>query len=167
MPTSVVVLAVIVGLLGGFVAKVQLSYKRGSAEPAAIDSLLDDTDVSPVNCRYVEIRGKFVDFASPFCFAHNFVLQDDTGILPCIAKTPLSVESVFFSITEAHGYLDEEVEVKGWYRRHSSPHLEVESFRVVRTHKLRTFDYRDGWTTILFVLMGLILSCIGGILYAF
>jgi hypothetical protein len=106
-------------------ARIVFRY-RGSFKPARIDELIEDTSVSQMQPRAVEIEGEIIGEGIPGAFwCPDLVLRDETGMMFLLYRSSIPLGRLFFAIGDAHRLIGERVNVQGWYRRGLKPYVEI------------------------------------------
>lgn len=91
-----------------------------------VASLLDRLDASPVTGIPVSLRGRIVGRGFPgFVLSPDLVVADESGFVPVLYRQPLPFARAFFALVRANTFAQQEVLVRGWYRRAPSPVLEL------------------------------------------
>lgn len=122
--------------------KLSYTHKNRDYKETNVEALLSEVKVSPVKSIPCILKGRIIGRGNPGCvFNEDFVLQDDTGIIFLDYNQPLYILEKIFAIFKSNEYFEKEVTVKGWYRRGTSPYLEVNSFTVdgEKTRKCHTY----------------------------
>jgi len=129
------------GFSAGRLFVLLFSY-MGDFKPTKIIRLLGDVEVSHVNPIPAAIEGTFTGRISPgIAWASDFIVQDDSGFLACLYRTPLGIMKLWFGLTTAERYVGRRVRVYGWYRRFNAPYLEIHHFDVLDTGERVTANY--------------------------
>lgn len=109
-----------------FLLKVLYAYSGGEFKPMNVRGLLKKVVVSavdPVPCR---ISGTIIGRGVPgLLYSEDFVLQDDTGIIFLDYEQPIAIVNFLFGLLRAQKYINQPVEVVGWYRRAPVPYIEI------------------------------------------
>lgn len=132
----------ILGLLGGYLLQLLLTYPAG-ARPAKVLELLSKVQVSHVNPHPVVLEGVLTGRLSPgIPWANDYILQDETGFIACLYRQPFwFLESLFGWLSGAY-YVGKRVRLYGWYRRFNAPYVEIEHFEVIDSGKRVKSYYR-------------------------
>lgn len=117
-------------LLGGGLAMVARTAYRdpltGHQPVDRVTSLLARLDASPIAGIAVSLRGRVIGRGMPgYVLSPDLVVQDQSGFVPVLYRQPLPLAREFFALLRAGRYADQEVLVRGWYRRGPSPVLEL------------------------------------------
>jgi hypothetical protein len=97
------------------------------------------SDVRPVPCT---LKGKIIGRGVPgLIWSEDFVMQDETGILFLDYRQPLGIWEFLFGLLRAKQYINEEVTVKGWYRRSPIPYLELKNLTDSSGRSFRAYVY--------------------------
>jgi heat shock protein HtpX len=106
-------------------ARIVFRY-RGSFQQARIDELIEDTSVSQMQPRAVEVEGEIIGEGIPGAFwCPDLVLRDETGMMFLLYRSSIPLGRLFFAIGDAHRLIGERVSVRGWYRRGLKPYVEI------------------------------------------
>ncbi|SNT39933.1 Zn-dependent protease with chaperone function [Granulicella rosea] len=115
----------LIGLGATWTGRIAYRY-HGSFKPAAIGDLLEDTEVSQMKPRAVELRGEIVGNGMPgYYWSADLVLRDDSGMVFLLYRSSIPFARFFFAITDAGRFIGEKVTVTGWYRRGLRPYVEL------------------------------------------
>ena len=99
---------------------------RGEFQDAHVSSLLEDVEVSQMRPRAVRLKGEILGRGEPGAFwSPDLVLRDSTGIIFLLYRQSIPLMRFFFAMSEAEGYIGQEVVVEGWFRRGLSPYVEM------------------------------------------
>jgi heat shock protein HtpX len=116
-------LLIVLGI--AWAARIAFRY-RGSFQRARVDELIEDTSVSQMQPRAVEIEGEIVGEGIPGAFwCPDLVLRDETGMMFLLYRSSIPLGRLFFAIGDAHRFIGERVRVQGWYRRGLKPYIEI------------------------------------------
>lgn len=119
-----------------------------------VTSLLGRMDAGPVHGIPVEARGRIVGRDTPgFVLSADLVLQDGSGLVALDYRQPIPFADALFGFRKAEQFIDEEVVVRGWYRRTPNPVIEL---RELATADGRTV--RPGLWITRFVLAGAVIA---------
>jgi heat shock protein HtpX len=136
----------LIGLSVGAMFKTALIYPGGFRAAKNID-LLSEIDVSHIHPIPVIIDGELTgQLNAGVPWANDFIVQDQTAFMAAIYRQPLAILEGLFGLFSARGYVGSKVRVYGWYRRFTSPYIEIDhftvhgSFKKVKCH-FRTFKY--------------------------
>ena len=105
----------------------RISYRyRGEFKAARIGSLIEDTEVSQMRPRAVELRGEIVGNGVPGAFwSPDFVMRDESGMVFLLYRSSIPFARIFFALTNADRFIGEQVVLEGWFRRGLSPYVEI------------------------------------------
>ena len=107
-----------------------------------ITSLLPRLDASPVTGLPVQVRGRVTGRGTPgYVLSPDVVVQDDSGFVPVLYWQPWPFARSLFGLLRVPDLLDQEVVVRGWYRRNPAPVLELRTLEPERGRTVRGF----GW----------------------
>ena len=105
-------------------------YPFPASGVAEVTRLLDRMDASPVHGVPVEVSGRIVGRDVPgFQLCGDLVLQDDSGIVALDYRQPFPFSKALFGFTKAKRFLNQDVVVRGWYRRTPEPVIELRELR--------------------------------------
>ncbi len=140
------------------------THKNKDYKETTVEELLGEVKVSPVRSIPCILRGRVIGRGNPGCiFNEDFVIQDNTGIMFLNYTQPLYVLEKIFALFKSEENFDKEVVVKGWYRRSTSPYVEIHSFEVDgKTKKCHTYTTTKVVYGILFVLS--VVSLVNGLM---
>ena len=123
--------------IGGivFVSSLFLSlnytHKNKGHKETTVSDLLSEVKVSNITSVPCVLKGKVIGRGNPGCiFNEDFVIKDETGIIFMDYNQPLYVLEKFYALFKLQENFDKEVIVKGWYRRSTSPYVEVYSMEI-------------------------------------
>ncbi len=106
-------------------ARIAFRY-RGNFRRARVNELIEDTSVSQMQPRAVEIEGEIIGEGIPGAFwCPDLVLRDETGMMFLFYRSSIPLGRLFFAIGDAHRFIGERVSVQGWYRRGLKPYVEI------------------------------------------
>ena len=116
-------------LVGGAAMLARTAYRDPLVSHEPVDrvaSLLARLDASPIAGIAVSLRGRVIGRGMPgYVLSPDLVVQDDSGFVPVLYRQPVPFARSFFALLRAGRYADQEVLVRGWYRRGPSPMLEL------------------------------------------
>jgi len=142
-----------------YLIQVIFSYPDSDFAPMDIKALLKKIKVSavrPVPCR---IKGKIIGRGIPgLIFSEDFVMQDETGIIFLDYQQPLGIFNFFFGLLKAGNYINQDVEVVGWYRRAPVPFIEIKKLRIEGSESVCYVYYVKLLFAALAIVSGLIIS---------
>jgi heat shock protein HtpX len=108
-----------------WILRISFRY-HGKVEDASIGSLLEDVTVSQMRPRAVRLKGEILGRGEPGAFwSADLVLRDPTGILYVLYRQDIPFARFLFSVTEAQGFIGQQVEIEGWFRRGLTPYVEM------------------------------------------
>ena len=118
------VLLMIAGL--SYVGRTMFSYPSDGFPDHSVASCLKHVKVSGIRGVPVSIDGTLIGRGVPgLIWSEDFVLQDETGIMFLDYRQPLRIWEFFFGLLRNADYQDQQVRVKGWYRRSPVPYIEL------------------------------------------
>ena len=148
-------------LAGGLALFVRASFAHPLGAPRPVDrvaSLLGRLDASPVTGLPVSIRGRVTGRGMPgYVLSPDLVVQDDSGFVPVLYTQPWPFARTLFGLLRVPELLDQEVVVRGWYRRSPSPVVELRELVPATGSRVR------GFTWIATYLLGIALALAGGV----
>src|ERR1039458_8962696 len=98
----------------------------GTFQPATIEKLMEDVEVSEMRPRAVRLEGTIVGFGVPGAFfCADLVLRDSTGMLFVLYKQAIPLARLMFAVTAAANYIGQKVVIEGWFRRGLRPYVEM------------------------------------------
>jgi hypothetical protein len=128
---------------------------NGFAPVDRVTSLLARLDASPVTAIAVSIRGRVLGRGMPgYVFSPDLVVADDSGYVPVLYANPIPLSRSLFALCRAGSFADQEVTVRGWYRRDTGPYLELRDIVTATGKRAR------GWQFVFNYLLAL--GCIFG-----
>jgi hypothetical protein len=114
----------------------------GDGPATRITSLLPRLDAGPVTGIPVQVRGRVIGRGTPgYLLSPDVVVQDESGFVPVLYWQPWPFARTLFGVLRVPDLLDQEVVVRGWYRRTPAPVLELRSLTPERGRVVRGF----GW----------------------
>lgn len=132
-------------LVGGAALFVRSAFARplGAARPVdRVASLLERLDASPVTGLPVSIRGRVTGRGMPgYVLSPDLVVQDDSGFVAVLYTQPWPFARTWFGLLRVPELLDQEVVVRGWYRRSPSPVLELRELVPASGPRVRGFSW--------------------------
>ena len=88
------------------------------------------------------LEGKIIGKGDPGCiFSEDYIVKDKTGILFVDYKQPLRILDKIFSIFKSAKYVDQDVIIRGWYRRNPTPFIEIYEWEALGEHK-KIYTYK-------------------------
>ena len=123
--------------------KFKRAHKSGYKE-TTVEELLGEINVSHITSVPAIVNGTIIGKGDPGCiFSEDFVIKDKTGIIFLDYNQPLFIINKIFDLFKSGKYIDEEVIVKGWYRRSPIPFIEIYEYTVDgKTKKIWTYGFR-------------------------
>ncbi|MFP5370607.1 MAG: protease, partial [Actinomycetes bacterium] len=151
--------------VGGLGLLVLTTFQRPPGHGPAvgrITSLLSRLDASPVTGLPAELRGRVAGRGTPgYVLSPDLVVQDDSGFVPVLYRQPWPFARVFFGALEAERLIDQDVVVRGWYRRNPAPVFELKELRAADGTRIRGFLWVGAY------LAGVAAAVIGGVAWMF
>ncbi len=156
--TFVIGIGLIFLALANFI-KVQKTYRNKGYVETNVSNLLSEVKVSHVTSIPCILKGTFIGRGTPgYIFSEDFVIRDETGIMFVDYKQPISIMNFFFGAFKAKKYVNQEVVIKGWYKRSPVPYVELYNMVVNGEKKTcYTYGFMKAWTFIL-LLVGLVVT---------
>ena len=116
--------------------------------------MLGEVKVSGVTSIPCILEGKVIGKGDPGCiFSEDFILQDETGIIFLDYNQPLFIVNKIFALFKSHQYIDQNIKIKGWYRRSPVPYVEIYEMEV-NGKKKKIFTY--SLSIALYIIIGII-----------
>ena len=147
-------------LVAGIALFVRAAFAHPLGQPRPVDrvtSLLERLDASPVTGLPVSIRGRVTGRGMPgYVLSPDLVVQDDSGFVAVLYTQPWPFARTLFGLLRVPELLDQEVVVRGWYRRAPSPVVELRELVPATGRRVR------GWTWIAAYVLGAVLALGGG-----
>lgn len=134
------------------------SYPNYDFAGLNIRALLKKIKVSAVNPVPCKVKGKIIGRGIPgLIFSEDFVLQDKTGIIFLDYTQPLTVLNFLFGLLRAKDYINEDVEIAGWYRRAPVPYIEIKKIIIGQRESVCYVYHSKLFVAGLFIIIGLIM----------
>lgn len=125
-------------------------YKNHNYINTNIKDLLNEVKVSGITPIPCIVKGKIIGKGSPgYIFSEDIVIKDETGIMLLDYNQPLSIINLIFAIKNKK-YFNQDVVVKGWYRRSPVPYIEIYTITIGNKVK-KCYSY--GFTIGLLILL--------------
>jgi len=146
--------------------KLRRGYPNHSYPLTKVANLLGEVNVSHITGISCSLKGRFIGRGSPgFIFSEDFILRDETGIVFIDYRQPLSIMNFFFALFKAQRYIDQDVTIKGWYKRGPIPFVELYEMEVNgEIKKCYSFGFKKILTGIFFI-AGFILTFLGAMMF--
>lgn len=126
----------------GYLFKILYAYPRGEFKPVKVENLVGVVKVSAIRSYPVQVEGEVIGRGIPgIMWSKDFILQDESGFIPIIYKQPVGIWEFLFGLTKAGSLIGKKAKVKGWYRRHYSPMLEIWNAEVEDEKPLKCYFY--------------------------
>ena len=139
------------------------SHRGKNFQKVTVRDLLGVVNVSGVTAVPCEVEGKIIGKGDPGCiFSEDYIVKDKTGIVFVDYNQPLTLLNKIFAIFKSAKYVDQDVIIRGWYRRNPTPFIEIYEWEALGEHK-KIYTYKT--KLVLYVLMFLI--GIAGIIWYF
>jgi hypothetical protein len=107
-----------------------------------IAALLTRLDASPVTGIPVELRGRVVGRGTPgYVLSPDVVVQDDSGFLPVLYRQPWPFARSLFGLLRVPELMDQDVVVRGWYRRNPAPVLDLRELVPAEGRRVRGLQW--------------------------
>lgn len=117
-------LVMVTGLV--YLGRTLFAYPAEQFPDHSIASCLNYVKVSGIRGVPVSLEGTLIGRGVPgLIYSEDFVLRDETGILFVDYRQPLQIWEFLFGLLRNADYHDQQVELKGWYRRSPVPHVEL------------------------------------------
>lgn len=131
---------------------------RGAETTDRIASLLPRLDANPASGIPVEVRGHVTGRGMPgYVLSPDLVVQDESGFVPVLYQQPWPFARSVFGLLRVPDLLEQEVVVRGWYRRTPAPVLELRELVPAQGGRVRGF----AWVAAYVLSLGIALA--GGI----
>lgn len=117
--------AVVLGI--ALLVRTGFAHRAGPSHPVdRLTSLLTRMDASPVSGLPVSVRGRVIGRGAPgYVLSPDLVVQDDSGFVAIRYTQPWPFARSIFGLLHVSSLVDQEVLVRGWYRRTPAPVLEL------------------------------------------
>lgn len=127
-----------------------------------VTSLLTRLDAGPVTGMAAELRGRVIGRGAPgYVLSPDLVVQDDSGFVPVLYRQPWPFARTFFGVLRADEFIDQDVVVRGWYRRNPAPIFELRELRAADGTRVRGSLWIGAY------LVGVAATVIGGAVWMF
>lgn len=114
-----------------YLMQILFSYPNYDFAQMTVKSLLKKIKVSAVRPVPCSIKGKIIGRGIPgLIFSEDFVMQDETGIIFLDYHQPLGIFDFLFGLLRAAKYINQDVEIIGWYRRSPVPYIEIKKLKI-------------------------------------
>lgn len=122
--------------------KLRKTHRNKGYKETTVRDLVGQVKVSNVTSIPCILKGKIIGRGNPGCvFNEDFVLQDETGIMFLDYNQPLYIMNKLSAFLNSNNIIDNEVTVKGWYRRNTAPYVEIYSMECNgKTKKCHTYN---------------------------
>ncbi len=125
---------------------------------ARIASLLPRLDANPATGIPVEVRGHVTGRGVPgYVLSPDVVVQDDSGFVPVLYQQPWPFARSIFGLLRVPDLIEQEVVVRGWYRRTPAPVLELRELVPAQGRRVRGFVWVVAYA------LSVLLALVGGI----
>ncbi len=139
------------------------SHRGKDFQKVTVRDLLGVVNVSGVTAVPCEVEGKIIGKGDPGCiFSEDYIVKDKTGIVFVDYKQPLRLLDKIFAIFKSAKYVDQDVIIRGWYRRNPTPFIEIYEWEALGEHK-KIYTYKT--KLVCYALMGI--AGIAGIIWYF
>ena len=121
--------------------KLRKTHRNKGYKETTVRDLVGQVKVSNVTSIPCILKGRIIGRGNPGCvFNEDFVLQDETGIMFLDYNQPLYIMNKLSAFLNSNNIIDNEVTVKGWYRRNTAPYVEIYSMECNgKTKKCHTY----------------------------
>ena len=121
-----------------------------------VTELLPRIDAGPVTGLPVRIQGRVIGRGMPgYLLSPDLVVQDESGFVPVLYRQPWPFARSIFGLLRVPDLLDQDVVVRGWYRRDPAPFVELRRLDAAGSPPVR------GWTWVAGYLLGTGLALAG------
>ena len=137
--------------------KFKKAHKSGYKN-TTVEELLGEINVSHITSVPAIVNGTIIGKGDPGCiFSEDFIIKDKTGIIFLDYNQPLFVINKIFALFKSGKYIDQEITVKGWYRRSPVPFIEIYEYTIDgKTKKVWTYAF-SMCLYVLFILASIVL----------
>jgi len=112
------------------------AHRGKNFQKVTVRDLLGVVDVSGVTSVPCQVSGKIIGKGDPGCiFSEDYIVKDETGIIFLDYNQPLRVLNKIFAIFRSAKYINQDVIIRGWYRRNPTPFIEIYEWEVLGEHK--------------------------------
>lgn len=136
------------------------THKNSNYEEKTVSDLLGEVKVSGVTSIPCIVEGQIVGRGTPgYILSEDFVIRDDTGIILLDYSQPLGIINKLFALLKSKEYINQNVKIKGWYRRAPVPYIEIYTMIVNgKVKKCYTYAFTLGLLIILLCIGVIVLS---------
>ena len=118
------------------------SHRGKNFQKVTVRDLLGVVNVSGVTAVPCEVEGKIIGKGDPGCiFSEDYIVKDKTGILFVDYNQPLKLLDKIFAIFKSAKYVNQDVIIRGWYRRNPTPFIEIYEWECLGEHK-KIYTYK-------------------------
>ena len=147
--------------VGGVALFARTAVQRPLRDPEPterIASLLPRLDANPASGIPVEVRGHVTGRGMPgYVLSPDLVVQDESGFVPVLYQQPWPFARSIFGLLRVPDLLEQEVVVRGWYRRTPAPVLELRELVPAQGRRVRGFAWVAAYA------LSLVLALAGGV----
>jgi Zn-dependent protease with chaperone function len=123
--------AIVAGWALGAFLRVLYAYPKERFPERKVDDLVGEVKVSQIRSRPATLRGRIIGRGIPGLYwSEDLVIQDGTGFMVMDYRQPVRILETLFGLFRADGFVGQDVEVRGWYRRFPRPYLELWQVRL-------------------------------------
>ncbi len=132
-----------VGLGVALLVRTAFAHWPGPVQPVdRVAALLRRMDASSVRGLPVSVRGRVIGRGCPgYVLSPDLVIQDDSGFLPIRYTQPWPFARSIFGLLHVTDLMDQEVLVRGWYRRAPGPVIELRELVPAQGRHVRGFQW--------------------------
>jgi len=136
-------LGVALAVAGGlFFVKQNARYPAAFAQVDEVAGLLERLDAGPVAGIGVRVKGQIVGRGTPgYVLSPDLVVADSSGFVPLLYRQPIPFAASLFGLFRAEGFMGQQVEARGWYRRMPGPVIELREVRAADGRSARTWEW--------------------------
>jgi Zn-dependent protease with chaperone function len=150
------------GLVGvglAYMLKIRFCYNTRAFPEMNISGLLRKVKVSAIRPVPCTLKGTIIGKGVPgLIWSEDFVMRDDTGIIFLDYRQPLRILDWLFGLLRAAEYQNQDVCVKGWYRRSPVPYVELWELTPEGAKGVKCYTYKAKRILgIVLVILGVIL----------
>jgi len=134
------------------------SYPDSDFAVMNIKNLLSKVKVSAIRPVPCLIKGRIIGRGVPgLIFSEDFVMQDETGIIFLDYSQPLGIFNFFFGLLRASCYINQDVEVVGWYRRAPVPYIEIKKLKIAGKESFCFVYYTKLIFSVALIILGVVM----------
>ncbi|MBF0483705.1 MAG: M48 family metalloprotease [Candidatus Omnitrophica bacterium] len=154
-------LGMLVAALGlGYFLKLFMAYPSGEFAPMNVHALLKKIKVSEIRPVACQVKGKIIGRGSAVSIlTDDIIFKDETGMIFLDRESPLAISNSW-GVLKTKNFIDQDVEIFGWYRRDPVPYIETCEIRTKEErYKSHIYDIKFYWAVFL-IFIGLLITVI-------